>query len=289
VKELKSPSRGRPKTPLVQRLRVIVWSHWVMDTSGSTLIQELESRLQQRSRKVRLSKGLWARYMRGEVLPQGARAEDSTTLIDRIEAIYPGTSRIFHSPIWELMDFDKVLGPHELKDMYLRLGKETWTRFVSNHWFASTAVVAASRYWKIRHSGEELISHLQTLTGLEGLSACLIEARLGYLRQEESLFMGCMLAGRQLITALAHSAQFATPKMQSALFLIEGLWIAHVRQQVIAPPHVREVESQVSNLARAWERDWAEMSRNHCDTLPKASRATFEKWRVECAPFMPFR
>jgi hypothetical protein len=260
-----------------------------MESSGAVLVQELEERLRAKSRKVLLSDGLWARYMRGEVLPQGARGSGAATLIERIEAIYPGTAAFFHSPLWELMDFNKVLGPHELKSMYLRLGKRTWARFVSNYKSASTEAVAAARYWKIRHSREELLGHLRELTGLEGLSACLIEARLGYLRQEESAFMDSMLEGRRLMREVAHSSPFATPKMQSALLLIEGLWIAHVRQQVLAAPRVREATHPVSELAKDWERDWAAMSRDHSDTLPKASRAAFERWREECAPFMPFR
>lgn len=258
-------------------------------TSRFVFIQDFENQLAKLSHKVRLSKGLWPRYMRGEVLPQGAWTSGRATLIERIDAIYPGTARIFHSPLWELMDFEKMLGPHELKSMYLRLDKEIWARFVSHSRSASIEAVAASRYWKIRRTEAELVDHLRRSKGLDGLSACLIEARMSYLMQEEPWFIACMLEGRRIINLLAHTPEFASARMQSALFLLEGLWIAHVREQVIAAPFFRDMPPEIVDSATRWEKQWAENSRNHGNGLSKSSRAVFERWRTGCAPSMPFR
>ncbi len=253
-----------------------------MAASGSTLVQELEESLKSRSRKLQLSNGLWSRYMRGEVIPQGARGTVGATLIERIEAIYPGTATFFHSPLWELMEFDRVLGPQELKDIFLRLGEETWTRFVDNYKSASTAAVAESRYWLTRTSGEELLRNLSELKGFDGLSSCLIMARLGYLRQEEALFIACLHEARELLDTIRRSAAFAAPRMQSAILLIEGLWLAHAKQHVVTAPKVREDVHKLSDYAVRWEKGWERAADSHRETLPKTSRAAFEKWREEC-------
>lgn len=253
-----------------------------MTASGSTLVQEFEESLKARSLKVQLSNGLWSRYMRGEVIPQGARGATGATLIERIEAIYPGTANSFHSPLWELMEFDRLLGPHELKDMFLRLSEETWTRFVANYKSASTAAVAASRYWLARTSGEELLRNLSELKGFDGLSSCLIMARLGYLRQEEGLFVACMHEAREILDTIRRSAAFAAPKMQSVSLLIEGLWLAHAKHHLVTAPRVREDVHRLSDYTVRWEKEWETVTDDHAEALPRTSRAVFEKWREEC-------
>lgn len=252
-----------------------------MAASGAALVQEFENHVKSRSHKVRLSNGLWARYMRGEVIPQGARGSGSATLIERIEAIYPGTAAIFHSPLWELMEFDKVLGPHELKTMFLRLGEETWTCFVDNYKSLSTAAVAASRYWLVKASGDELLAKLRNLRGLDGLCSCLILARIGYLRQEETWFVACMHEARRILITIGQSTEFSPAKMQSAILLIEGLWLAHAKQHLVAAPRVREDVYHLSDYAIRWERKWESAADAHAETLSKTSRTAFEKWIEE--------
>jgi len=252
-----------------------------MAASGAALVQEFEDHLKSRSRKVRLSNGLWARYMRGEVIPQGARGSGSTTLIERIEAIYPGTAAIFHSPLWELMEFDKVLDPYELKNMFLRLGEEAWTCFVDNYKSLSTTAVAASRYWLVKASENELLAKLRKLGGFDGLCSCLILARLGYLKQEETLFVTCMHEARRILITIGHSAEFSPAKMQPAILLIEGLWLAHTKQHLVAAPKVREDVHQLSDYTIRWEQEWQRAADAHAETLPKTSRTAFGKWLDE--------
>lgn len=288
MKELKTTGRGRPKTPLIQRLRVIFWSHYVLGLSGSIQVNEFEQKLKPHSRKVRLSSGLWARYMRGEVLPQGTQHGKRSALPERLDAVYPGGAKVFHSPLWELLDFNTVLGPQELKAMYLRLDKSVWTKFVSHPKSANPEEVSASRYWTMRHDGKTLLENISKLPPFDALCVSLIEARMNYLRQEEAWFMACMFEARTVLHALTKHRDFLTFRMQVVLLTLEGLLVGHIREHLLAAPMFRESRRQVREYAMEFERRWAQESLSYCDQLPRSHQAVFKQWRSECAPRLPY-
>lgn len=274
--------RGRPKTPLIERLRVIVWSHHVLAASGAASIQDFESMYAKSGRKVVLSSGLWARYMRGEVIPQGAKDDRARSLIARMNKEFPGTARVYRHPVWEVLDLGRLLGPEELKHAYLELDLSVSEPFIARGYdLLGLAPPAASIFWRAHENEGRRMHFLKRLQGLDGLTASLIEARMDYLAQNERTLFNSLSVAHATCKNLTNSPAFDFKRMMSAALLIECICISFLDQLLIQGPSSDEARSQRRRNAKGLREDWLERWTEHRSTLSINSRKKFEAWGLE--------
>jgi hypothetical protein len=128
MSEANLSNRGRPRTPIVNRLRVSLWSQLVFLASGFDEVQELEA-LFDKTPRLKLASGLWSRYMRGEVLPQGASDFlEKRNLIHRVAKLFPEPFEVFYAPFWNFLVWDPFVDLDLMKACYLTLddGINVW-------------------------------------------------------------------------------------------------------------------------------------------------------------------
>lgn len=250
-----------------------------MEASGATSAEEFELRYAKTTGKIHMSRGLWSRYMRGETLPQSAASRRSRTLIERFDLEYPGTADIFFHPIWKLLDFKQLLGPEQLRKEYCLLEEDVWLQFVACiEQLQPRAPAIAATFWPLEQSNAVRKMRLSNLSGLDGITACLIESRMGHLSQVEDRFVTSMLiAGRHFQTLPAY-APFQSPRMQSALLAMEGHCTGYVEGLTVAVQPCGPAHTDLRSKAREWQGNWSMRCRAHMKTLSPSSLRVFQAW-----------
>ncbi|MFO6419254.1 hypothetical protein ACLBKS_03535 [Hylemonella sp. W303a] len=281
--------RGRPATPLLQRLRVIAWSHHVMVASGAVQADQFERLISKAHPRLRLSSGLWPRYLRGDVMPQGSQERAKSSLIVRLDRVYPGTAEIFYHPLWELMDFDRLLWPKRLREIYLSMNEFVWMDFVEDFGDWITVLLDEEKgprkvldatelpFWKIEQSDESLQVAWGLIDGLDGVAVCLIEARSGYLAQDIRAFVNAILGVNSMLKKLVKDPGFQFPKQQSALLILRGMCFRLAELLIIEPgsnEKVKFFERAIRNRRDEWE---AQVN-PHLSELPRPDRSTMTRW-----------
>jgi hypothetical protein len=250
-----------------------------MAASGALTAEEFELRYAKPTGKIHLSGGLWSRYLRGETLPQGATTHIHNSLVNRLDTPYPGTKDIFLHPVWELLDFDQLLGPDQLLEKYRCLDEEIWTQFVDCQVKGNPNEPSVPlAFWPLVQSEAARKARLQRLSGLDGIAACFIEARMGYLAQTEDRFVHSLLVAGRHFQRLAKLEPFLSPRMQSALLAMEAHGIAFVNKKMIDVPPGSEVHRQFRSSARSWSSDWIAKSKRHLKKLSPSSNRTLRDW-----------
>ena len=191
-----------------------------MEAAGADQAAQMEKQFLRQKPVVRLSSGLWPRYLRGDVLPQGSLEGHRSSLVARLDKIYPGTESIFNHPVWELLDFDRLLGPRDLKRHYLTLGGDIYDELT----LLPPGVEEFVDYEKLsfwRERNESRNEVWRYLSDLDGIAVCLIEARLDYLAQDLGGFFQAMLGAGHEFIRLGKSPVFQDDKSRAALLLME--------------------------------------------------------------------
>lgn len=250
-----------------------------MEASGVTSAEEFELRYTKARGKIHMSRGLWSRYLRGETLPQSATTSRGRTLIERLDTEYPGTAEIFFHPIWKLLDFTQLLGPEQLLQQYRLLSEEIWLQFVAcaEQFHPSEPPIPAT-FWPADQSNGARRVRLSKLSGLDGITACIIESRMGHLSQVEERFVISMLIAWRHFQALRLRAPFRTPRMYSALLAMEGHCIGYVEKLTIAVQPCGEKHTELRSLARKWQVHWIQRCKGHMKTLSPSSLRVFREW-----------
>lgn len=251
-----------------------------MAASGMRTAEEFELQYSKPVGKIRLSRGLWSRYMRGETMPQGALTESGRSLVDRMDAQYPGTRAIFFHSLWELLDFDLVFGPDQLKDMYVGLKSYVWKQFVA----VTPKMKPLMReqphtFWPVLQSEAARKARLGRLNGLEGLTASLIEARMGYLAQNETKFVNSFAVAAKHFQEISETLPFSTTRMRSALLLMEAHCVAYVTLKTIEAPDNDDAHISIRSIAKEWRLHWRRRCSDHSRQLSRSSHEVFQKWK----------
>lgn len=282
--------RGRPKTPLLDRLRVVVWAHHVMHASGERAAEAFELRYANARGKIHLSRGLWSRYLRGETLPQSAVARSDRSLVKRLDAEYPGTGEIFVHPVWRLLDFQELLGPDQLLLEYIHLGEAIWLQFVN---FIEQPGISKpplpGAFWSMHLKSVERKQRLSQLSGLDGLAACLIEGRMGFLSQAEERFVTSMLSARKYFNQLTNTEPFSYRRAQTVLLVMEAYCIAYLERVCIAASNNGDSYTLLKSKQLGWRHDWGERCQAHTAKLSSSSFQTFKSWLMTAAATDPNR
>ena len=277
----KSATRGRPKSSLVGRLRTQMWAHHVMALSGAKTVKVFEDRFLIGS-KLGLSKGLWSRYLRGEVTPQAALDTRSTSLIHRLEAVFPGAHGTFFHPIWELMDFDILLGPDDIKKIYQGMGEHICDEFFYSE--DTQADLPEFDYIKFWHRPLEVMSaqdaelYFYDFVSLDGIALCIAEARMAHLRQNDLMFCYWMeLAGVNL-RSWRHPHLPNRVRMRSALLVMEGILINYALQMTKYGEGIHLNRTERMKKIFTWNDFWLSRCKEHIRKLSPSLLKQFLVW-----------
>lgn len=255
-----------------------------MAVSGAVQADQFEKLISKSRLDIHLSSGLWPRYLRGDVMPQGSLERHKTNLVFRLERFRPATADIFYHPIWELFNFDKLLGPRELRTIYAGLNKSVWEPFMSHNINPDESPnFERSPFWKILHSPESLNEALSQIDGFDGVAVCLIEARMAYLAQDEDEFTIAMMAAYSHLDALAKNPEFEFPKLQSAFLVLQTMclrFVGFLMPYLLVPPSSGD---DMCELFQARYGDWNKKIRAHAKSLPRHAASQFAKWSNQVA------
>ncbi len=233
-----------------------------MAAAGAEQPAQMEKLLLKQKPLVRLSSGLLPKYLRGDVLPQGSLEGHRSSLVVRLNKIYPGTESIFIHPVWDLLDFDRLLGPRDLKRHYLTLGGAAYDELtllppdlekLPDHEKVS--------FWRYRNEDRNEV--WECLPDLDALAVCFIEARLDYLAQDEEGFIQAMLGAGHEFIRLAKSPVFQDDKTRSALLLMEMMALRYASCIVQEDPLLRRFRADLCQLIDHWKESWSVRAQLH--------------------------
>lgn len=267
------PRRGRPSIALTDRLRVSVWSHLVLLASGLNEIQELEAHFASEP-GLRLSSGLWSRYMLGRVIPQGAlEASRSTTLVHRVEKFLPGTAGIFFSPVWSLIEWDPKVDFEMIRLGYISLGKGVAPLFLDDTYpDYGEDVRRHVDFWSRRRTVETSLTVFNKLDAWDRLTACLLESRMSYAAQDPNSFAFWQLLAGKTLAVLQEKPEFQGKQLRSALLTMEFMVLLSLSAST---RHSDCLTTKFEYQRTEWINNWETRVRIHFKHLPNRSRAEF--------------
>lgn len=247
-----------------------------MEAAGAEQAAQMEKLLLRQKPVIRLSSGLWPRYLRGDVLPQGSLEGNRSSLVVRLDKIYPGTESIFNHPVWELLDFDRLLGPRDLKRHYLTLGEDIYDQITllppgleefeyENLSFWRAGIKSRDDVWKY-------------LADLDGIAVCLIEARLDYLAQDAEGFVRAMVGAGNEFIRLGKSPVFQDDKSRAALLLMELMAHRYASCLVKDDPNVEYSRPDLCVHVDHWQESWDVRAQLHQEKRWEQRRFPFKYW-----------
>lgn len=258
-----------------------------MAASGVLIAQEFEKAVAAMPGNLRLSEGLWGRYLRGEVAPQGSAGKEGQSLVLRIDRALPGTAAIFYHPVWEVLDFPRLIGPDQLRSLYLTMARDVWLGMVDLS--AGDEPVLrkdAFHFWRNRLLRPDQSMRIRAMATLDGIAAGLIECRMGFFAQNRT---DCLNA---LADVLIHfmkakkgPGQFDTPRMQSALLLMKGIVLQELVRLMVDPPAVSDEDRFTKRVFSNSHDIWESECDKHQQNLPRHMVVTFRRWRKQVSHY----
>lgn len=256
-----------------------MWAHHVQRASDAQTAEDFELRYAKARGKVHLSRGLWSRYLRGETIPQSAVTRSDRSLIKRLDDEFSGTGDIFVHPIWTLLDFQHLLGPDQLLENYLHLDEQVWQKFVDcSEQTDDYKPPRLGPFWSVSLESSRRKYRLSHLSGFDGIAACLIECRMGYLSQVEERFITSMLASKKHFKQLSETEPFQSRRAQAALLAMEGYCVAYLERVSIAASNNGSTYALFRSKIWEWQDMWRDRCLAHFARLTPGSLVTFKIW-----------
>lgn len=237
-------------------------------------VHELESLLKKEGR-IRLASGLWARYMRGEVIPQGALHGAANSLVNRIGKVFPQTPSVFYTPLWGLLDWNSQIDLEEIRSIYLSLDEEIHIHFVRRIDIrGERAVSDKGMFWHLKKSIEARRALLTELGVWDCLIVCLLEARMNYAAQSIEAFFDCQLLACRCLEQLQEFPEFQIKRLRGILLTMEALCFDALIEAMGEDP---VGNSALKSGDRYWitMRSWSERCQRHVSDLSTNSRRSF--------------
>lgn len=272
----KPANRGRPKTRIVDRLRGSFWSHSVLLESGLTEVQELEA-VFGKTPGLKLASGLWSRYMRGEVLPQGTLLPAArNTLVHRVAKFFPRTSDTFYAPFWDFLEWDSIVNFDLVKSTYLKLNEDIHVQFVARIEVDGERVPTANgKFWYLPKSVEARRRVVAALGDWDSLTVCLLEARMSYAAQNFESFADSQLLACKTIARLQKVQKLQAKRLQGVLLTMEALCLDALVINVVKPTPLNQTQYQTRERCRDWMKNWNRRCNAHAESLSSKSRLAF--------------
>ena len=248
-----------------------------MEAAGAEQAAQMEKLLLRQKPAIRLSSGLWPRYLRGDVLPQGSLEGSRSSLVVRLDKIYPGTESIFNHPVWELLDFDRLLGPRDLKRLYLALGGEIFGELTLLPPGVEELVdYEKLSFWRARDENRSEV--WKYLPDLDGIAVCLLEARLDYLAQDVGGFVQAMLGAGHEFIRLGKSPVFQDDKSRAALLLMEMMAQRYASCLVQDDPFMEDEFPDLCLQIDHWQESWNVRAQLHHAKPWEQRKFPFKYW-----------
>lgn len=114
------PKHGYIENDEIRRLRTQVWFHVVQQRSQLS-IERLEQKFSSGGLAKRWKSGIWNKYKKGDVTPRNREgAKGQRSLVQLVEAEYPGTKIWLDHPLWRALD-PTPMEPSEIRKCYENL------------------------------------------------------------------------------------------------------------------------------------------------------------------------
>lgn len=128
-------TRGRPRSPIVDRTRAAYWA-WTVQRAAGKSFAELEREMALRQFPKRDGGGFeqpnaWLKYAKGERSPLPPSKGDKSPVL-RAEVLYPGTRATYDSILWDMM-YDDQSQPTRRMKLTSRIAPYVLTRIDSVH------------------------------------------------------------------------------------------------------------------------------------------------------------
>lgn len=268
--------QGRPKTPLLERLRTIYWSYQVLAASGADTADRFETLFARANGPIRIARGSWSRYLRGEITPQGADDTGAQSLVKRLGKRYPGTTEVFHHPIWQLLNFEVFFSPEELRVMYLQLPAAAWHQFISGRRKAGGEWQPLNIYfWRPTYGTLERVERLRSLKGLDGVAASILEARLEYLAQEKMKFISCLEVASAQLRRMADAKEISFDQFKSCVLLIEAYCIGFAIRFAYSTEEIEQKNGDLGKRVVKLANDWKDRHVAHIQGQSNLKQARY--------------
>ena len=253
-----------------------------MGMAGFEQADQFEDWCAELAKPIRLSRGLWGRYLRGDVIPQGAREGLPHALVHRLNVHVHKSADCYYHPLWKLLDFEVMLGPVELKDMYLDLDDRyfEFTSYESKDLWEGTKVQELM-FWRPPVEDDSRLEMLSDFEGIDGLAACLIEARMDFLAQKPVDFIGSLMQAARCSRAMKFP--FPTPnthRMLSVRLTIEGIFLHYGLQMLRTGPMTNEGSLDPREKLFRWCMNWNAQVQKHRLRLSHMEDKMFFRWNT---------
>ena len=198
-------ARGRPARSPFESARAKSWARAVVQMSGLSL-RALDRHCQA------AGSGQWSKYVAGRVSP-------TTEKLDIVEALVPGSSRCYLSPLWELLD-PKALGLFGPRKIYEWLDEPVRSKFC-------LPLSDIPLFWRVpEHIGAEL-SSVMTLAFTYRQPFDVLAALLG------STHEAITTQNRERLAYTSVALWILSNRLYDDERMMEGLWAAlperHIR------------------------------------------------------------
>jgi hypothetical protein len=269
--------RGRPSTPFVERLRVSAWSHSVLKANRSMRVTHLEKRLGlEKSPAFPITKGLWSRYLRGEVVPQDAGSTREGTLVNRIERVFPGTRWVFHTPVWEVLEWNTVVDIARMRECYILLGEDCRTSFVAEDGFeGKDGDRRVGKFWHLRKTLPVRRNLLSDFHHWDRLALSLLEAKMAYAAQSYEAFADSQLLACQTIAEMQSFTDSRLKHMHVTYLSMEALCLDAILINVVRPPANGPIQQEIQSQCRNWINDWLVRCESQLNSISRSERFVF--------------
>lgn len=182
--------------PEIRKMRVQAWFLAVSLASKMTPY-ELEKQFSEpeNDRKVKRS-CVWDKYRRGEVVPRsGTRPDGGLNLVDRVEAVYPGTAKWLALPLWRLLD----KAPMEMSE--IRRYLEGLPNLMRQMFIYSQAQ-PSGLFWRRDIDYVDACDHLLRFGSLDGLNAVLALVKEAEVIQDQYQHHDCVKKAGEYLARL---------------------------------------------------------------------------------------
>lgn len=271
--------KGRPKTKVIERLRTALWSNWVMAFSGATTSKEFEERVLRQKNSLTLSKGLWSRYLRGDIAPQGAKDKSKRHLVYRLGKNCPDSVRIYDHAMWELLRFRSNMGPDEIKQIYFQFDESVWRSvlLLDEHPF-SDAEIEQAQFWHRPCNSDNFIEICKEVPFCDVVALSLCEAQMAYLRQDELKFVSYIVFAGKAFAIFANRYAQENRRLAAIFLVLEGLCLEQALKMTTV--ELTSTTERTEDRARLfdWHQKWLSRCKLHSDALSPINQKLFLFW-----------
>lgn len=184
--------------PEIRKMRVQAWFRAVLLESGLTP-RELEKKFSESETEKKVKRScVWNKYRRGEVVPRsGLRPDGGPNLVDRVEAVYPGTARWLTLPLWRLLD----KAPMEMSEIRRNLEK---LPDLMRQMFIYSQAQPSGLFWRRDTDYEDACDLLLRFGTLDGLNAVLALVKEAEIIQDQYQHQDCIQKAGEYVARLGY-------------------------------------------------------------------------------------